>query len=85
LINDIILQGERTKMAFESPPLWVWAIIVGVLIASKFIYRWRATKELARESQEKQERTERAEGKALQAVLSDNILKQVQNNTVVPS
>jgi hypothetical protein len=55
------------------------------LIASKFIYRWRATKELARESQEKQERTERAEGKALQAVLSDNILKQVQNNTVVPS
>jgi hypothetical protein len=62
LINDIILQGERTKMAFESPPLWVWAIIVGVLIASKFIYRWRATKELARESQEKHERTERAKG-----------------------
>jgi hypothetical protein len=45
------------------------------LIASKFIYRWRATKELARESQEKQERTERAEGKALQAVLSDNSSK----------
>jgi hypothetical protein len=48
------------KMAFESPPLWVWAIIVGVLIASKFIYRWRATNELARESQEKHERTEKA-------------------------
>jgi hypothetical protein len=57
-----LLQGEWTKMAFESPPLWVWAIIVGVLIASKFIYRWRATKELARESQEKHERTERAKG-----------------------
>jgi hypothetical protein len=49
-------------MAFESPPLWVWAIIVGVLIASKFIYRWRATKELARESQEKHGRIERAKG-----------------------
>jgi hypothetical protein len=46
-------------MAFESPPLWVWAIIVRVMIASKFIYRWRATKELARESQEKHERIER--------------------------
>ena len=47
-------------MAFESPPLWVWAIIVGVLIASKFIYRWRVTKELARESQEKQERIDKS-------------------------
>jgi hypothetical protein len=46
-------------MAFESPPLWVWGIIVGVLIASKFIYRWRVTKELADESQEKQDRVER--------------------------
>jgi hypothetical protein len=46
-------------MAFESPPLWVWAVIVGVMIASKFIYRWRATKELAWESPEKHERIER--------------------------
>jgi hypothetical protein len=46
-MNDIIITGERTRMAFESPPLWVWAILVGVLIASKFIYRWRVTKELA--------------------------------------
>jgi hypothetical protein len=37
-------------MAFESPPLWVWAVIVGVMIA---------TKELAWESQEKHERIER--------------------------
>jgi hypothetical protein len=29
------------------------------MIASKFIYRWRATKELAQESQEKHERIER--------------------------
>jgi hypothetical protein len=59
-MDNIIITGERTKMAFESPPLWVWAIIVGVLIASKFIYRWRATKELAHESQEKHERMEKA-------------------------
>jgi hypothetical protein len=47
-------------MEFESPTLWVWAIIVGVMISSKFIYRWRATKKLARESQVKHERIERA-------------------------
>jgi hypothetical protein len=35
------------------------AILVGVLIASKFIYRWRVTKEHARDSQEKHERIER--------------------------
>ena len=58
-MSDIIIAGERTSMAFESPPLWVWGIIVGVLIASKFIYRWRVTKELADESQEKQDRVER--------------------------
>jgi phosphate/sulfate permease len=40
-------------MAFESPPLWVWAIIVGVLIAGKFIYRWRVTKEIAKEAKER--------------------------------
>jgi hypothetical protein len=59
-MNDIIITGERTRMAFESPPLWVWAIIVGVLIASKFIYRWRVTKELAHESQEKHGRIDKS-------------------------
>ena len=59
-MKDIIITGERPRMAFEGPPLWVWAIIVGVLIASKFIYRWQVTKELAGESYEKQERIERA-------------------------
>jgi hypothetical protein len=47
-------------MVFESPPLWAWAIIVGVLIASKFIYRWRVTKELAHDSQEKHGRIKNA-------------------------
>lgn len=35
----------------ENPPLWVWAIIVGVIIASKFIYRWQATKQFAKEQE----------------------------------
>ena len=33
----------------KNPPLWVWAIIVGVIIAGKFIYRWQATKKFATE------------------------------------
>ena len=37
----------------ENPPLWVWAIIVGAIIASKFIYRWQATKQFAKEDQER--------------------------------
>jgi len=37
----------------ENPPLWVWAIIVGAIIASKFIYRWLATKQFAKEDQER--------------------------------
>ena len=40
---------ERTiEMAVENPPLWVW----GVIIAAKFIYRWHATKQLAKQTQE---------------------------------
>ena len=27
----------------EYPPLWVWAIIVGIIIATKFVLRWQAT------------------------------------------
>jgi hypothetical protein len=34
-------------MAIESPPLWVWAIIVGAIIASKFLWRWSMLKRLA--------------------------------------
>lgn len=37
----------------ENPPLWVWAIIVGAIIASKFVYRWQATKQFAKEDQER--------------------------------
>jgi hypothetical protein len=38
----------------ERPPLWVWAIVVGAILATKFIYRWQATKQFAKEDQEEQ-------------------------------
>jgi len=37
----------------ENPPLWIWAIIVGAIIASKFIYRWQSTKYFAKEAEER--------------------------------
>jgi hypothetical protein len=37
----------------ENPPLWVWAVVVGAIIASKFIYRWQSTKYFAKEAEEK--------------------------------
>ena len=40
----------------ENPPLWVWAIIVGAIIASKFIYRLQSTKYFAKEAEEKSRR-----------------------------
>ena len=36
----------------ENPPLWVWGFIIGVIIAGKFVYRWQATKHLAKKSEE---------------------------------
>jgi hypothetical protein len=35
----------------ENPPLWVWGFIVGIIIAGKFVYRWQATKHLAKETE----------------------------------
>jgi hypothetical protein len=37
-------------MKMEGPPLWVWAIIVGAIIAAKFIYRWKLTKDLSKDT-----------------------------------
>jgi hypothetical protein len=34
----------------EGPPLWVWAIVVGTIIAAKFIYRWKLTKEFSNDT-----------------------------------
>ena len=40
-------------MAVENPPLWIWAVIIGVIIAAKFTYRWYSTQQLARDSQKR--------------------------------
>jgi hypothetical protein len=40
----------------ENAPLWVWVIIVGAIIASKFIYRWQSTKYFANEAEQKSRR-----------------------------
>ena len=40
-------------MPFESLPLWVWAVIVGLIIAAKLSYRWIITKQLARDKKTK--------------------------------
>jgi hypothetical protein len=40
----------------ENPPLWVWAVIIGVIIAGKFIYRWHEIKQLAKESQARKQK-----------------------------
>ena len=37
-------------MAVESPPLWIWGVILAVIVAAKFTYRWYATKQLAKHS-----------------------------------
>jgi hypothetical protein len=55
----------------ENPPLWVWAIIVGAIIVSKFVYRWQATKQFAKEDQER-----RTKG------ISDGKIKDLRNNDV---
>ncbi|HXG06317.1 MAG TPA: hypothetical protein VNI77_03215 [Nitrososphaera sp.] len=32
----------------ESPPLWVWAVIVAAIITGKLMLRWSRLKRLAR-------------------------------------
>ncbi|MDQ3806938.1 MAG: hypothetical protein M3298_02100 [Thermoproteota archaeon] len=32
----------------ESPPLWIWAVLVGAIILAKFTLRWSRLKQLAR-------------------------------------
>ena len=40
---------DDIKERVESPPLWVWAVIVGAIIVAKFTLRWSRLKRLARE------------------------------------
>ena len=46
----------------EGPPLWVWAFIIGIIIASKFIYRWTMTKELAKNGRQNNQSFNRIKG-----------------------
>jgi len=57
---QVLVETQRRKeqLVFESPSLWVWAIIIGVIIAGKFAYRWHTTKELAGEIEAKKEDSE---------------------------
>lgn len=36
-------------LKMENPPLWVWAIVVGIIISGKLVYRWKITRDLSRE------------------------------------
>jgi hypothetical protein len=40
---------DGIKERVESPPLWVWAVIVGAIIVAKFTLRWSRLERLARE------------------------------------
>jgi len=40
----------------ESPPLWIWAVIVGAIIVAKFTLRWSNLSRLARELKKGTER-----------------------------
>jgi hypothetical protein len=57
----------------ENPPLWVWAIIVGAIIAGKFIYRWQSTRYFAKEAEDKSSRRRRINR-------NDDKTKDIQNN-----
>jgi hypothetical protein len=37
----------------EYPPLWVWAIIVGIIIATKLVLRWQATKQTVNDASDR--------------------------------
>jgi hypothetical protein len=60
----------------ENPPLWVWGIIVGAVIAGKFMYRWQATKEFAKESKERKS-ISREEAKGIN---NDEFYNNIKNN-----
>ena len=51
--------------------LQVWAIIVSAIIVSKLVYRWQATKQFAKEDQERRTKA-----------ISDGEIKDIRNNDV---
>jgi hypothetical protein len=46
-VRIVELGKEVNVRKMENLPLWLWALIVGIIVSSKFIYRWIATKDLA--------------------------------------
>jgi hypothetical protein len=68
-------EGEkRQEGEMENPPLWVWAIVVGLIIAGKYVYRWKTTKQLAKEIEQR----ERVTG--LSKATSDSAIKNSNDN-----
>jgi hypothetical protein len=33
----------------EYPPMWIWAIIIGIIIGTKLVIRWHVTKLISRQ------------------------------------
>jgi hypothetical protein len=63
----------------ENPPLWVWAIVVGLIIAGKFAYRWKTTKQLAKEMEQNEKVMDSS--KATQDIKNNNNNNNNNNNT----
>lgn len=45
----------------EHPPMWIWAIIIGIIIGTKLVIRWQATKQLSRPSNDGHKRNDSTE------------------------
>ena len=65
----------------ENPPLWIWGVIVGAIIASKFIYRWQATKYFAKEDEERRRKIKKSDHKITNKHLRNNDIYDNVNNS----
>jgi hypothetical protein len=65
---------KRQEGEMENPPLWVWAIVVGLIIAGKYAYRWKTTKQLAKEIEQREKITD------LSKAISGSTIKNNNNN-----
>jgi hypothetical protein len=66
---------KRQEEEMENPPLWVWAIVVGLIIAGKYAYRWKTTNQLAKEMER------RENGIGLSKDIPDRAIKKNNNNS----
>jgi len=84
LIFDYDILNIDGVSKLENPPLWVWAIIVGAIIASKFIYRWQSTKYFAKEAEQRRREIKDSANKTKGIMNNDfygNISKRSNTNT----